>query len=243
MTLSGSGSPSASHAYVHAGGQPYSWPQTKHTEVNEWFGSYGRERLLYYVIDNPLNYPFANAAADAARRTSVLTEKGVNYQITSGRASYSGSGTPVYTYIHRDGPFGAVGADAVNTFYCNGVSSGVEASSIGGGTKLPNAVPLLVGENGCVYLFIDPENNLIYQGEAEIFNIDQVSAADVAAGNWGTLYANRSKFLANYLAYVVNASQYGSHWTDLFVTDPVSKARVTGESGGKTPEMLYDEAF
>jgi hypothetical protein len=149
----------------------------------------------------------------------------------------------VYTYIHRDGPFGAVGTDAANTYYIGGALSGVDAGTIGPGTELPNAVALIKGTNGSVYLFVDPENNLIYQGESEIFNIYQVSAANAAAGNWGTSYENRSKFLANYLAYVVNASQYGSHWTDLFVTDPASIERVREESGGKTPATLYDEAF
>jgi hypothetical protein len=238
--------PSEDHAYVHAGGQPAAavwWDQTKHTYVNEWFASYGRERLLYYVFDNADNNLFANASNAATKFTTVLTDKGVNYQAGAGEGSYVVSDKPVYTYIHRDGPFGAVGEDAHNTFYTGGAWSAVDASTIGPGTGMPNAVPLIKGTNGSVYLFVDPENNLIYQGESEWFNTEKVTAANAAAGNWGTDWANQSKFLANFLAYVVNASQYGSHWTDLFVTAPESVERVAKESGGKTPATLYDEAF
>ena len=65
-----------------------------------------------------------------------------------------------------------------------------------------SAVPLLMTNQNHVLLTVDPKNNIIYQGENQIFDTD-----------------NGNQLLANFIIYVKNASKWGSAFTDLMIDD------------------------
>ncbi len=233
---------SGDYSYVHVGGQPEYYSQTTHTAVNDWWNSYGKERLLLYVSDNRLSHLFAGStSAVALQRKTVLSTLGIKYGQPSSapkvNSASSATSTQVYDYIINDGPFGAVGSVSTLNFAWDALSTAPD--------NLPaSAVKMLVDGGGeRPFLFIDPENNLVYFGECLMFDTTHISAANMAAGNFSGTYANRSKFMANMLAYIVNAAQYGSHFTDLFIFTPSGIEAVKERSGGHTPQELYNDAF
>ncbi len=227
-----------SYAYVHAGGQPAHYSQSVHNAVNEWFDAYGKERLLVYVVDNALINPFK----DGTLKT-VLSRLNVVYKTTNGAPRISttaSSTTKLYQYIMVDGPFGAVPTtDLTNVgWYWDAVSS--TADGLNG-----NMIKLLEDAGGNAYLFIDPENNLMFLGESNIFDLTQATAAVMAGGAdkiADVKMRQRSVFLANLQAWLLNAAQYGTGWTDMFLLPGTAAYDRVTEKAGKTPVQLYDAA-
>ncbi len=216
------------YAYLHVGGRPGSaYTQDRHTAVNNWFDSYGKERLVYYIHDDANDRLFANST-NSARRTTVLSE----LNISGGGHTSSGGGavlntdvanSSIYKYLVEDGPFGPSGQ-------FSSVSMDATSSRAYASTLPATAVPLIVERDNHenVLLFVDPVNNLIYQGESQLFDAYIEAPSITLQGGSTNSYANLSRFLANFLGYVVNASQYGSHYTELFLPGN---------------EALYNDAF
>jgi hypothetical protein len=216
---------SSDYVYLHVGGRPgYEYTQARHNAVNEWWDKYGKERLVYYFMEDHEIFD-GNAGQ---RHTTILNKLGI-----IGRGDLPGGGSPVlntsrsdapiYKYLVQNGPFGTSGQFA--RAYLDGTNTVVSASTLPG-----SAIPLIVDSEhpDYVYLFIDPVNNLIYQGESQIFDTYIDSPVLTLAGTSNSSDRNLSCFLANLLAYVMNASQYGSHYTDLFKAEN---------------EALYNDAF
>jgi len=215
---------SSDYVYLHVGGRPgYEYSQARHDAVNRWWERYGGERIVYYFVEDQELFNGARP------RATVLSELGITGSGNTGRrpvlnnGSAAVTGSAVYRYIVEDGPFGASGP--FRDAYFDGTSTRVDARSLPA-----TAVPLIVDEGNPekVYLFVDPVNGVIYQGESQIFDIWIEAPATTLRGGSTHDYANLSRFLANLQAWVVNAAQYGTHFTDLF-------APGNGE--------LYDKAF
>ena len=231
-----------SYNYVHLS-RPARFDQPHHTVVNEWWERMKGEGLLVYTGDtdsNNDNIFLGSTRPD--KRTTVLSTLEVRHSESPGRATFATgeADKPVYKYLTGDGPAGTVATSGVD-IYTDGPRSAANAASMP-----PNAVPVLM-QGPSVSLFVDPQNNLIFIGDCVLFysGADYVSAANAASKTWGgnAATAARSKFLVNLLAYVHNAAQYGSHFTDLFVTSPEAIARVQQASGDRTPAQLYEDAF
>jgi hypothetical protein len=205
---------SADYVYLHVGGQPSVYAQAQHNAVNEWYERYGKERLLLYMADTSNDYLFANSNS-SSKKVTVLSKLGITGSASTGNTAAlttSESEKPVYKYLVFDGPFGPSGP--FNRMYMDGINTRVHASSLPA-----SAVPLIVDNSNAnnVVLFVDPLNNIVYNGESQIFNSYIESAATTLNGGSTDSDANLSRFLANLLAYIVNASQYGTHFTDLFL--------------------------
>lgn len=118
------------------------------------------------------------------------------------------------SFMIQDGP--ATRGDKIEdpnsmSFTDDGTSSGLTAWPA-------YAVPILQSGNNTdpthMSIVVDPVNNFIFYGEMQNFN----SITPSPPGNLpGTEWSSKGRFLANLLAYVVNASQYGSHFTDMFI--------------------------
>ena len=224
-----------SFRYVHIGGYPTtSYVQQRHDVVNSYWEQYGNDRIFVYCIEERTNSVFNNATSD--NRTTALSILGVNYLVPGGSGYVSkittdrdDQNTAVFRYLTQDGPFGRV-TDFANHIYQNdGISSGVDRAS------LPKtAVPVIFDsrgiDGGCVMMFIDPANGIVYWGDSQLFDVGSPTyrtATQMADGNRD----GHSIFLANLLAYIINCAQYGSSFADLFIPD----------GSGNYP--LYEAAF
>ena len=211
---------SENYAYLHAGGQPANdWTQARHNAVNNWWKKYEGERIVVYAADNRNGNLFVGGT-----RTSVMSILGYTYHATDGtpRMNSSVSSEKVFEYLVKDGPF-RKGTQYLDynafSFTRNSTSSGTNPASLPAG-----AVPVITDSNGSALLVIDPKNNVVFFGESQMFDSGYSTAAVTAAGN-GT---DKSKFLGNLLAYIVNAAQYGSHFTDLFLDQNLYDQQKSG---------------
>jgi len=118
----------------------------------------------------------------------------------------------IIKYLTQDAPWAVTAPSTHNWFTTNittaGETSYMTTSSV---EAIPHAVPVLQRAGGQTVLMIDPVRNVVVSGDAEIFQGIQFAA------NPATVQA---RFTANLLAYIVNATQYGSHFTDYFWDSP-----------------------
>ncbi len=241
LTTSTSGIPAAidpKFRYIHVGGYPAtSYTQARHDIVNSYWQQYGNDRIFVYAIDEVTNSIFANADEGSSKRTTVLSMLDINYRATSGAGTSrlittdpEAQASAIFRYLTQDGPFGPTPDFANFTFYYDGISTGVNVSS------LPEtAVPIFFDNRGiaggCVMFFIDPANGVVYWGDSQFFDTGipaylTASSMVTAMGN-GTA-ATYNRFFGNFIAYIVNCAQYGSGFAGLFLPGN---------------EALYDKAF
>lgn len=209
----------SSYAYLHVGGQPGDdYSQARHTAVNDWWQKYKGERVVLYNVDNRNDRLFAGST-DRNKKTTVLSILRYTYLGTSGTPFMNPSGTtqatPVFKYLVKDGPFRKMDGTVRQNLDYSTFSFARDATSAGvnPGSLPVGAVPVIVDNAGAALLVIDPVNNVVFIGESQMFHSGYSTAAVTAAGN-GT---DKSKFLGNLLAYIINAAQYGTHFTDLFL--------------------------
>ncbi len=230
-----------SYRYVHIGGNPTnSYTQQRHDVINNYWRQWGNDRIFVYAIEQRTDGVFANAATAATRRTTVLSELGVNYRQPSGTGYVAKittdpaeRNTAVMRYLTQDGPFGSTPTFADFVYYNDGTSSGVDRQSLP-----PTAVPIIYDSRGvtggCVMLFFDPANGVVYWGDGQFFDVGSPAYRTVTQLADQLNSPSRdgySSFLGNVLAYIVNCAQYGSSFADLFIAD----------SSGNYP--LYEAAF
>jgi hypothetical protein len=206
---------------------PRTYTQKRHNAVNDYWRNYGKERVLVYCVDDGNNNIFANSSAAAAdKRTTVLSILGINYIApgnhgTTARITENANdqATAIFRYLTEDGPFGPTAGFANFRFYVDGASTGVDRESLPA-----TAIPIIFDANfNAVLLFVDPANGVVFIGDSQTFD-EGSTAADAIAGNADAI----SRFRLNLVAYVVNAAQYGSSFTSLFLPGN---------------EALYDAAF
>ena len=230
-----------SYRYVHIGGYPTtSYVQQRHDVVNSYWEEYGNDRIFVYCIEERTNSVFLNATENSSKRTTVLSKLKINYLQPTGTGYVSKlttdtdyQKTAVFRYLTQDGPFGTVGDFSSHGYQNDGTSSGVDFAS------LPkSAVPVMFDSRGdaggCVMMFIDPANGVVYWGDSQLVDVGSpafISADQMADGNGNANSNGNSILLANLVAYIVNCAQYGSSFADLFVPD----------DSGNYP--LYEAAF
>ncbi len=226
-----------SRRYVHVGGYPTTgYIQQRHDVVNNYWELYGNDRIFVYGIEQRTNSVFGNATDDANKRTTVLSMLSIDYLQPTGTGYVSkittdpdDQRTAVFRYLTEDGPFGRVNDFANHVYYNDGISSGVDLAS------LPRtAVPIIFDSKGvtggCVMMFIDPANGIVYWGDGQLFDAGYpayCTADQMADGNRD----GHNVLMANLLAYIINCAQYGSSFADLFIPD----------QSGNYP--LYETAF
>ncbi len=230
-----------SYRYVHIGGNPTnSYTQQRHDVINNYWNQWGNDRVFVYAIEQRTDGVFANAATASTRRTTVLSDLGVRYRQPDGTGYVSKittdpaeRNTAVLRYLTQDGPFGGTPTFANFVYYNDGTSSGVDRQSLP-----PTAVPIIYDSRGvtggCVMLFFDPANGVVYWGDGQLFDVGSPAyrTANLLADFVNSPNRDEySSFLGNVLAYIVNCAQYGSSFADLFIAD----------SSGNYP--LYDAAF
>ncbi len=226
-----------SFRYVHIGGYPTtSYVQQRHDVVNSYWEQYGNDRIFVYCIEERTNSVFENATYNSDKRTTILSMLNVKYLQPSGTGYVSkittdtdDQRTAVFRYLTQDGPFGEAGDVASFVYQNDGISSGVDLASLPG-----TAVPIIFDSRGvaggCVMMFIDPANGIVYWGDSQIFDVGSPvykTPTQMADGTGD----GHSIFLANVLAYIINCAQYGSSFADLFIPD----------GSGNYP--LYEAAF
>ncbi len=226
-----------SFRYVHVGGNyTAGYTQQRHDVINSYWSEYGNDRIFVYAVEQRTNSVFDNATNNGDKRTTVLSTLGVDYLQPTGTGYVSKittdvnhQRTAVFRYLTEDGPFGHVNDFADHGYQNDGTSSGVARASLP-----PTAVPIIFDSNGvtggCVMMFIDPANGVVYWGDGQLFDVGSPAfrtADQMADGNRD----GHSIFLANLLAYIVNCAQYGSSFADLFIADEL----------GNYP--LYEAAF
>ncbi len=230
------------------------YTQAHHDLANQWWR--GGNGLLVYAVDEPANTIFANSPSSGSFQT-ILSELGYRYKQPSDQTSQWGAklnsgvaDTRLMKYLLALGPFKkeswldigdvldflALGYEDTE-FYIDASSTGLDPGSPG---FSQGAVPVIVSDAGTeVLLMIDPGRQLIYWGDSQMFQQqDQPLLFGDANryysnGPFGTLLgidlgtSNKSLFLANLIAFVLNTAQYGTHFTDLFDPAMVSNDRVS----------------
>ncbi len=221
------------YRYVHIGGQYIltNYPQSLHDVINSYWQQYGNERIFVFATDYDSNSIFANAPENTSKRTTVLSMLGIDFKDTNGGISdakvttdATAQTSAIFRYLTEDGPFGPVPDFASFEFYYDSINSGVDAES------LPEtAIPIIFNEDGveggCVMLFIDPANGIVYWGDSQFFDVGiplsstytYLDADEMVNGMGDGSAATYDRFLANIIAYVVNCAQYGSGFADLFL--------------------------
>ncbi len=226
-----------SFRYIHLGGYATdSYIQQRHNVVNSYWQQWGNDRVFVYAVEQRTDGVFRNASNANTRRTTILSTLGVDYLQPSGTGYVAKitndpnhQRTAVFRYLTQDGPFGSAPDFASFNYYNDGTSSGANSASLP-----PTAVPIIFDSRGaaggCVMLFLDPANGVVYWGDGQFFDAGSPayhSAEQMANGDRD----GYSIFMGNVLAYIVNCAQYGSSFADLFVAD----------QAGNYP--LYDAAF
>ncbi len=227
-----------SFRYVHVGGYPTTYyVQQRHDVVNSYWNEYGNDRIFVYAVEERTNSVFNNATTNTSKRTTVLSMMGVDYLQPTGTGYVSkittdtekAQKTAVFRYLTQDGPFGRVTDFANHSYQNDGTSSGVDLASLPA-----TAVPIIFDSRGvaggCVMMFIDPANGVVYWGDSQLVDVGSPTfrtADQMADGNRD----GHSIFLANLVAYIVNCAQYGSSFADLFIAD------------GTGSYPLYEAAF
>lgn len=195
---------SSDYTYLHAGGRPRYYSTNRHKSVNDWRKA--NDGIVVYVSDDRERHPFEDP-------NSSLKELGYTYAAPNNTPKINGSITDknVMKYLLKDGPFskGSWLNYTNMSFTMDGISSGLNLSEQ---AKNRGAIPVITSQNGAVMLMIDPAGQVVYLGEGQFFNGGCISPPVNPGTN-----SDNSKFLANLLAYILNAAQYGSHFTDHFL--------------------------
>lgn len=217
--------------YLHIGGyQQTSYTQARYDAVNAYWHEYGNQRLFAWVSNQRTDAVFANAPANSDRRTTILTLLGVDYRKPEGtgygikiNTSPQVLSSSLFRYLTQDGPFGTVTDYASHEYYNDNLSMGADPASLPA-----TAIPLMMDQGGgTVMMFVDPANGVVFIGDSQIFDTGSPSFSSVSEAVEGDTDGH-SRLLLNFLAYVVNCSQYGSGFANLFIPGN---------------EALYDEAF
>ncbi|MDR2882204.1 MAG: hypothetical protein LBU98_00260 [Alistipes sp.] len=177
------------HVNYYGLSRNYNWAEVK-TYLNN------RDGLLM-VIDDELGVPIEVMN----NSSTVLREAG--YVIARGTPGFAGHGAQVNN-----------GNSKVHRMIVQGV--GGATSNISGGhpamwyddirtvvVQKPATAQIIVTTRGEAALVIDPKNNIIYQGEVQVFDTD-----------------NGNGLLNNFGEYVEKASMWGSAFTELMIDEP-----------------------
>ena len=123
----------------------------------------------------------------------------------------------IIQYLTQNAPWAVTAPSSLDWFTTSGTSARFSSegtasyfytSSVLG---IPSAVPVLQNANGHTVLMIDPIRNVVATGDSQIFQGTGYAANPTAV---------QGRFTANLLSYIVNATQYGSHFTDYFWDSP-----------------------
>ena len=210
---------SSDYAYVHAGGQPSLYSQARHTAIVNWWKNY--DRVVVYAAETRNDYLFQGSSAAATlKRTTALSERGYVYRATTGSGhtcslNPNAMSTPVMRFLMKDGPFtNGTQVSSALKFYLDSTSTGVNPSS---SPFNDGAVAVIVDAANTPMFVIDPKGKIVYSGESQFFHTSTSNYVNPPVT--GATNSDISKFLGNILAYVINAAQYGSHYTDLFLEE------------------------
>ncbi|MDL2230275.1 hypothetical protein LJB87_00600 [Alistipes sp. OttesenSCG-928-L06] len=213
------GTISSDYSYLHVGGQPGSdYSQARHLSVENWRKA--NDKVVVYACDNRNGSLFAGSGNSY---TTGLSTRGYTYKSTgshgyTARINSNAVNTNIMKYLLKDGPF-TNGVELTRLkngtlrFYHDSTSSGVNPGSA---PFSDGAVAVIVDPNGTPMLVIDPKGRLVYIGESQFFN-DSSSAHPYNTPPVKASSSEKSKFLGNLLAYIINAAQYGSSFTDHFL--------------------------
>lgn len=211
------------YCYVHVGGGPSTisgtyYSAARHKAAIDWWENPDNDGVIVYAVDPDYNTIFSNSPT---KTPSVLSERGYMYKVSSATPKINTNsavqGTRVMKYLLKFGPFRKYVGNVLQNldyitfnFYRDGASTAVDPNST---PFSDGAVPVIVDENNSPMLVVDPRGKLVYWGESQMLDTD-TSGYD--SPPIGVSSNDKSKFLANLVAYIVNAAQYGSHFTDLF---------------------------
>lgn len=197
---------SEDYRYLHAGGRPEQYTTSTFSAIETW--RLANDGIVVFVCDDRNSKPFQSGTTlgilGYSQGSAVSTPRIKTDLLTSGSTVQKN----IMKYLLQDGPFGVVNNAASLNFTHDGVSNTV--------TGYPtNAVPVIVNRSNPdrAVLVIDPDNRLVYLGEAQMFD----------SGYSASLSSDKDRFLANLLAYVVNAAQKGSMFTNAFKNDTAYK--------------------
>lgn len=221
---------SSDYGYVHVGGRPNVYDtgdyytQPRHTVANDWWSE--NDGVIVYAADPRSDLIFHGSTASNKFET-VLSQLGYEYELPRDGSGFvckinpdtDVQGTRVMQYLLQYGPFRKIvggTATQISTavlFDRDNANTSVKLSSIPSG-----AVPVILNQYDQPFLVVDPKNRLVYWGESNMFH-DSNSAnpfSDAPVEATGATSSDKSKFLANLIAFIINTAQYGSHFTDLF---------------------------
>ncbi|MCL2727385.1 MAG: hypothetical protein FWD56_03285 [Bacteroidales bacterium] len=116
----------------------------------------------------------------------------------------------IVKYLTEDAPWASGVANWFNVqLTTGGNTSYVNIASL----TDPDIIPILRNSSGRTSLMIDPKRNVVLLCDSETFDNGTFGSAPNPSGAQG-------RFTANLLAYIVNAAQYGSYFTDYFWDSP-----------------------
>lgn len=194
------GTENSEFRYLHAGGRPNRYSTDRFSKIEAWRTS--NDGIVVFTCDERDDKPFNPGTTlgncGYARGGTVSSPR-----INSGLLSNSDPVKKnIMRYLLQDGPFGAVNSPGSVSFGSDGVSNTVSSYP-------DDAVPVIMGSNGQPAVVIDPKNKLIYMGESQLFD----------SGFSTSIRSDKDRFLGNLQAYILNAAQRGSVFTDTFGDD------------------------
>ncbi|GEM_PF-1391928 len=209
--------------YLHAGstkvvgtGVNY-WSDATFATINTWRNS-KKEAITVYAQDTPSSTLFKYTPFNSDPYTEATTPKTDTRKLDTNDSN-------IIKYLTQDGPFGTVTVASINGIgYIDATHSAITRASFEGAGGVPVITEATHPDN--VLIGINPKENIVFIGEGQIlgnnFTTDLTAATDVA---------NRNRFLANFISYILRTAQYGSHFTDHFqpgaTTYPFDKLGTT----------------
>ncbi len=197
---------SPEYNYVHAGGQPHSYPDSYFDAIEDWRLS--NDGIVVFACQSTgklFNYSNSTLA-----KLNYKAEKCTTMPITV-NMNLLNSGTTLaknlMNYLLYDGPFGRVNNPGSITF-------SADANSLYVYSYPQTSIPVLVNKNGHAMLLIDPENKIVYWGEDQMFDV----------GYSTSVRSDKDRFLGNLLSYVLNAAMSGRGFTEIFESDAAYNA-------------------
>ncbi|MDR2586418.1 MAG: hypothetical protein LBC84_09445 [Prevotellaceae bacterium] len=215
---------SGSTRYVHYSRPNFETNSTRDQVIYDWI--HNNDGIVF--ISNDENDRGAVGSFGSSRLPGKLglvgcasDPNGTNrWQINSETAYVS---SMFHKYLIQDGPWGnqtTPFSDWTSVrFSASGVTSAVTRTSLL--TAMPSAIPILTDNDNSVdqaiILAYDPVKNVVFSGDSEIF---QLGTGTNAYNPANSITNTKSRVLANFIAYIVNSAQYGSHFTDYFWNAP-----------------------
>lgn len=197
--------------YVHAAAAVPLYNDAAFTAMETWRKN--TDGILFYVNDpQAQNYPqpFTNT-------NSTLYQLGIDYMTNSSSSSPHIStlqqDTRVMKYL-LNGPFGEVKNVLTHTFTLDAVHSSIKRSS------LPEGMVVAIHEENSeenVLLAIDPESRVIYLGDSQMLGTYADGSMTTEDND-----SYKRRFRANFIAYVLNTAQFGSHFTEVFTDETIA---------------------